>query len=72
MITHKPALIFLVRTGGAAYPRDERSLALGNRREQGAETEDIIMLAEVIGRILEQLAEILPQQAIDALLALLG
>lgn len=30
------------------------------------------MLAEVIGRILEQLAEILPQQAIDALLALLG
>jgi hypothetical protein len=30
------------------------------------------MLAEVIGRILEQLAAILPQQAIDALLALLG
>lgn len=30
------------------------------------------MLAEVIARILEQLAEILPQQAIDALMALLG
>lgn len=30
------------------------------------------MLAEVIGRILEQLADLLPQQAIDALMSLLG
>jgi hypothetical protein len=30
------------------------------------------MLAEVIARILEDLADILPQQAIDALMALLG
>ena len=30
------------------------------------------MLAEVISRILEQLADLLPQQAIDALMALLG
>jgi len=30
------------------------------------------MLAEVIGRILERLADILPQDAIDALMSLLG
>lgn len=30
------------------------------------------MLAEVIARILETLADILPQQAVDALMALLG
>ncbi len=30
------------------------------------------MLAEVIGRILEMLADILPQEAIDNLMALLG
>ncbi len=30
------------------------------------------MLAQVIARILEKLADILPQDAIDALLALLG
>lgn len=30
------------------------------------------MLAEVIGRILADLADLLPQQAVDALMALLG
>ena len=30
------------------------------------------MLAEIIGTILAQLADILPQQAIDALMSLLG
>ncbi len=30
------------------------------------------MLAEVIARILDMLADLLPQQAVDALMALLG